>query len=121
MAEVRLTWRRITLIGDAAHLMTPFAGVGVNVAMKDALDLAHAICGTAQNKLADSLSTFEEEMWKRARQNAEATMMYLDLFFHERGGIAMVEHFSKKRGEEAQTQAQTQPIKAEVEKIRAAE
>jgi 2-polyprenyl-6-methoxyphenol hydroxylase-like FAD-dependent oxidoreductase len=81
--------------------MTPFAGVGVNVAMQDALELAHAIHGTAQQRLADRLAAYEEDMWKRAKQNAEATMMYQDLFFHERGGIAMVEHFAKKREEEA--------------------
>ncbi|KAJ4288092.1 hypothetical protein N0V90_012109 [Kalmusia sp. IMI 367209] len=90
---------RITLIGDAAHLMTPFAGVGVNVAMHDALDLAGAICGTAREKLSDSLRTFEVEMWKRAKQNAEATVMYLNLFFHKRGGVAMVEHFAAKRSQ----------------------
>ena len=99
-----LTCRRITLVGDAAHLMAPFAGVGVNVAMKDALDLAHAICRTAREKLSISLRQFEIEMWKRAKQDAEATMMYLDLFFNKRGGIAMVEHVAKKRQEEAQSQ-----------------
>ncbi|KAI1086599.1 hypothetical protein F5B19DRAFT_498210 [Rostrohypoxylon terebratum] len=98
---------RITLIGDAAHLMTPFAGVGVNVAMKDALDLAHSIIGKeTELEQKDPLSLdvrlpkFEVEMWARAKQNAEATMMYQDLFFHKRGGVAMVEHFAKRRLEE---------------------
>ena len=34
---------RVTLIEDAAHLMTPFAGVGVNVGMQDALELSQAV------------------------------------------------------------------------------
>ncbi|KAK6952759.1 hypothetical protein Daesc_005053 [Daldinia eschscholtzii] len=95
---------RITLIGDAAHLMNPFAGVGVNVAMKDSLELAHAIIGEGVGQdstpLSERLAKFEVDMWARAKKNAEATVMYQNLFFHERGGIAMVEHFAKRREEE---------------------
>ncbi|KAI5922719.1 FAD/NAD(P)-binding domain-containing protein [Camillea tinctor] len=110
MLPVGFQWShnpRTTLIGDAAHLMPPFAGVGVNVAMKDALELAHAIIGEkAEQEEPSSLSIrlreFELGMWARAKQNAEVTIMYQDLFFHQRGGIAMVEYFAKKRQEDAQ-------------------
>ncbi|KAI0121840.1 FAD/NAD(P)-binding domain-containing protein [Daldinia grandis] len=112
MLPVGFQWShnpRITLIGDAAHLMNPFAGVGVNVAMKDSLELAHAIIGegTGQDSspLSERLSKFEVDMWARAKKNAEATVMYQDLFFHERGGIAMVEHFAKRREEEQKSQS----------------
>ena len=41
----------VTLLGDAAHLMTPFAGVGVNVAMIDGLELAKGLVEYCQGLL----------------------------------------------------------------------
>ncbi|KAK8052961.1 FAD-dependent monooxygenase cctM [Apiospora saccharicola] len=40
---------RVTLLGDAAHCMTPFRGEGGCHAMKDGLDLARAICSVDQD------------------------------------------------------------------------
>lgn len=81
--------------------MTPFAGVGVNLAMEDALDLAHAVIGKEDAQeptpIGRRVKQFEEGMWARAKRNAEATLMYRNLFFHKSGGSAMVEHFAKRR------------------------
>ncbi|KAJ4287370.1 hypothetical protein N0V90_012769 [Kalmusia sp. IMI 367209] len=65
----------VTLIGDAAHLMTPFAGVGVNVGMTDALVLAKNIIAsrTGEKTLDEAVKAYEEEMWPRARKYMEKT------------------------------------------------
>ena len=62
---------KVTLIGDAAHLMTPHAGEGVNVAMEDAMKLADSIIRSAKsedvvNALDKEVSVFEDEMMTRA-------------------------------------------------------
>lgn len=86
--------------------MTPFAGVGVNVAMEDALHLARKLIAakdlwqTDKSAIATALQNYEAEMFVRAEEYAKQTSMYLDLFFHERGGIAMVEHFERTRAQE---------------------
>lgn len=68
----------VTLIGDAAHLMTPFAGVGVNAAMADALELGRTLVDyhTASNvqKLATAIGNYESELFPRGEKFAQKTM-----------------------------------------------
>jgi len=64
----------LTLIGDAAHLMSPFGGEGVNAAMLDAAELACHL--TEAGDWRDAVRLFEAEMFARviepASQAAEA-------------------------------------------------
>jgi len=67
------TWphkRGITLLGDAAHVMTPFAGIGVNTAFYDAMELAKqivAFTNSAEPTVLDSyVLRYEKAMFEHA-------------------------------------------------------
>ena len=90
MLPVSWRWphrRGLTLVGDAAHMMTPFAGEGVNVSLTDAMHLADAIIATsadhkegkdALDELDRRVIAFEDEMYERSREVRELTKGCLD-------------------------------------------
>ncbi|EME50203.1 hypothetical protein DOTSEDRAFT_68917 [Dothistroma septosporum NZE10] len=67
----------VTLIGDAAHLSTPFAGEGVNLAFEDSMKLADAIVAAApassRTSLDKNIADFEADMFKRATATQQLT------------------------------------------------
>jgi 2-polyprenyl-6-methoxyphenol hydroxylase-like FAD-dependent oxidoreductase len=92
MLPIGNTWTHtpgLTLVGDAAHLMTPFAGEGVNCAMLDALELAQAILETVTGEgkgtdgLDEAVRGFEKQMWERSQEIAQGTYDNLKTMFHD--------------------------------------
>ena len=66
-------WRdgRVFLLGDAAHMMPPFAGQGLNSGIRDAANLTWKIADVLAGRLTEStLDTYELER----RPHAEATV-----------------------------------------------
>lgn len=63
------TWQalpNLTLLGDAAHVMPPFAGEGANTAMFDALELSECLTSGQHPTLKDAISFYEINMRNRA-------------------------------------------------------
>lgn len=71
------TWEslpNLTMLGDAAHVMPPFAGEGVNMAMLDALELSECLTSTKYNSLHEAISSYEMNMRERASNMAKESL-----------------------------------------------
>jgi len=71
------TWAarpNLTLLGDAAHLMPPYAGEGVNMAMLDALELSNCLTSAQFPNVQAAIAHYETQMRQRASAVAGETM-----------------------------------------------
>ncbi|WP_317046647.1 FAD-dependent oxidoreductase [Spirosoma pollinicola] len=64
----------LTMLGDAAHLMPPYAGEGVNMAMLDALELSECLTSTGFPDVKTAIEVYENQMRARASETAQLTL-----------------------------------------------
>jgi 2-polyprenyl-6-methoxyphenol hydroxylase-like FAD-dependent oxidoreductase len=69
----------VTLIGDAAHVMPPYAGEGVNMAMLDALVLSRLLLSEESSSRA--IATYEAAMFARMQHMTADTMANTEMFY----------------------------------------
>lgn len=88
MPVERLNWKHVpgvTLLGDAAHVSTPFVGEGANCALFDALQLANCIIehGASANGLDIAVQEYEKDMFERGKRlidksNGSAALLFAE-------------------------------------------
>jgi 2-polyprenyl-6-methoxyphenol hydroxylase-like FAD-dependent oxidoreductase len=69
----------LTMLGDAAHLMPPYAGEGVNMAMLDALELGQCLTNDTFPDTLSAIASYEQQMRIRAAEAAAMTLESTDV------------------------------------------
>lgn len=96
-APLDQTWKTLpnfTIIGDAAHVMPPFAGEGANMAMLDALELSECLTSDEYSSLQEAISGYETKMRKRAANAAKDSLENGEKMHSENALNTMLEFFN---------------------------
>ncbi|MFI6144453.1 FAD-dependent oxidoreductase [Streptomyces sp. NPDC051109] len=90
------TWTHtpgVTLLGDAAHLMSPFSGMGANLAMLDGADLARALIGARTTD--EAVRTYEATLLPRSIRAAEGAAEGIDSAFAPDSAVTALAHMTQ--------------------------
>ena len=96
------TWEalpNLTIIGDAAHVMPPFAGEGVNMAMLDALKLSECLTNNKYNSVGEAISFYEINMRQRASVMTKESLENGEKMHSENALSTMTNFFSGHKHE----------------------
>ncbi|MFJ2770975.1 FAD-dependent oxidoreductase [Streptomyces sp. NPDC087300] len=89
------TWTHtpgLTLLGDAAHLMSPFSGMGANLAMLDGADLARSL--VTHSDMDRAVIAYEEVLLPRSVEAAEGAAGAIDDAFGPDGAARVLAHMT---------------------------
>ena len=84
----------LTMLGDAAHVMPPFAGEGANMAMLDALELSECLTSDTYHTVQEAISFYETSMRKRAAAAAQESLENGERMHSEDALNTMLDFFS---------------------------
>lgn len=103
MAEAWEPLPNLTMLGDAAHVMPPFSGEGVNMAMQDALELAESLVATTD--AASAVADYEKRMRTRAADAIQGALRNTEMFHSPDGLARLVAFFTahQSAGEQGQS------------------
>lgn len=90
-------WGRVpgvTLLGGAAHVMSPFAGEGANLAMFDGAELGKAIA-EHPGDIETALAAYEQALFPRSADAAAESAANLEISFNDNAPQSLIDQFAR--------------------------